>query len=152
MELKTDPGAPELTCSPEEMADLVVATAAAAQATCRLVVRSFDWRGLSHLQHLHPTISLAWLTHGHASGRAVAEASQGRGQWSPLFTDLTQDAVREAQALGLRVNPWTVNAPSDMARMIAWGVDGLCTDRPDLARAVMAAHGLALPQPRPKPV
>jgi hypothetical protein len=34
-----------------------------------------------------------------------------------------------------------------MARLIGWGVAGLCTDRPDLARVVMAAAGLALPPP-----
>ena len=34
-----------------------------------------------------------------------------------------------------RVVPWTVNRPEDMRRLIRWGVDGLITDRPDLARA-----------------
>ena len=32
-----------------------------------------------------------------------------------------------------------------MTRLIAWGVDGLCTDRPDLARQVMVRAGLKLP-------
>ena len=40
--------------------------------------------------------------------------------------------------LGLRVVPWTVNRPEDMRRLIRWGVDGLITDRPDLARGVLA--------------
>jgi glycerophosphoryl diester phosphodiesterase len=43
--------------------------------------------------------------------------------------------------------PWTVNDPADMARLIGWGVDGICTDRPDLARIAMQAAGLALPVP-----
>jgi hypothetical protein len=34
-----------------------------------------------------------------------------------------------------------------MARLIDWGVDGLITDYPDRARAVMAAKGLPLPPP-----
>ena len=38
-----------------------------------------------------------------------------------------------------------MNEPADMARLIAWGVDGVCTDRPDLARRVMARAGLPLP-------
>jgi glycerophosphoryl diester phosphodiesterase len=39
--------------------------------------------------------------------------------------------------LGLKVVTWTVNRPEDMRRLIRWGVDGLITDRPDLARCVL---------------
>ena len=39
---------------------------------------------------------------------------------------------------------WTVNTPDDIARLKAWGVDGVITDRPDMAlqerdRALSAA-------------
>jgi glycerophosphoryl diester phosphodiesterase len=53
--------------------------------------------------------------------------------------------VAEAHTLGLEVVPWTVNAEADMARVIDMGVDGLVTDYPDRARAVIAAKGIALP-------
>jgi glycerophosphoryl diester phosphodiesterase len=43
--------------------------------------------------------------------------------------------------------PWTVNAPDEMARLIGWGVDGMCSDRPDLVRGAMAAAGLTPPRP-----
>jgi glycerophosphoryl diester phosphodiesterase len=65
--------------------------------------------------------------------------------WSPNFENLTQAAVREAQSLGLKVLPWTVNAREDIARMIDWKVDGLITDHPERAREVMKEKGLALP-------
>ena len=39
--------------------------------------------------------------------------------------------------------PWTVNDPHDMRRLIGWGVDGLITDRADIARVVFAALGLS---------
>ena len=55
------------------------------------------------------------------------------------------DLVAEAHALGLKVVPWTVNAPADMARVIDMKVDGLITDYPDRARDVLAAKGIALP-------
>jgi glycerophosphoryl diester phosphodiesterase len=35
-----------------------------------------------------------------------------------------------------------------MRRLIRWGVDGLITDRPDLARAVLAEAGHRLPRSR----
>ena len=46
--------------------------------------------------------------------------------------DATEEAVVEAKALGLKVGAWTVNEPEDMRRLIALGLDGICTDRPDL--------------------
>ena len=56
--------------------------------------------------------------------------------------------LAEAHELGLRVVPWTVNRQEDMRRLIRWGVDGLITDRPDLARTVLTEEGFPLPPSR----
>jgi glycerophosphoryl diester phosphodiesterase len=151
-ELKTLPDRPELTVAPAVMADAVLATAQASAALDRLVVRSFDWRGLRHLRAVRPDLKLAWLTGQDADVDAwparVAEAAADATHlptWAPAHVGLTPSALAAAHALGLRVVPWTVNAPADMRRLIAWGVDGICTDRPDLARIEMQAAGLALP-------
>jgi glycerophosphoryl diester phosphodiesterase len=171
-ELKTDPRAPDLSVTPEAMADLVVATAAAAGAGDWLAVRSFDWRGLRHLRAVRPEVPLAWLSNAateaesglwwHEPGdasvdrstpAAVAAAAFRHGRpawtpvWAPAYRGLTAWQIGEAHALGLRVVPWTVNDQADMAMLITLGVDGLCTDRPDLAREVIAAFGLTLPPP-----
>jgi glycerophosphoryl diester phosphodiesterase len=53
--------------------------------------------------------------------------------------------LAEAQGLGLKVIPWTVNNPADMARLMDWGVDGIITDYPDRLRELMRQRGLALP-------
>src|SRR5512135_2177267 len=58
-------------------------------------------------------------------------AAGGDG-WFPYFRDATDEAVAEAKSLGLKVGAWTVNEPSDMRALIARGLDGICTDRPDL--------------------
>jgi glycerophosphoryl diester phosphodiesterase len=39
---------------------------------------------------------------------------------------------------GYRVNVWTVNEPDEMRRLVALGVDGIITDRPDLLAQVLA--------------
>jgi glycerophosphoryl diester phosphodiesterase len=50
--------------------------------------------------------------------------------------------VAEAKSLGLKVGAWTVNEPTEMKMLIARGLDGICTDRPDLlARALKQAGG-----------
>lgn len=161
-ELKTDPTHPTLTVSPETMAECVLAAA----TPSRLAIRSFDWRGLRHMRTHHPAIPLAWLTcaatenptwwdglspAGRTPPEAVAEHAAGHphATWAPLFKELTPDLIARAHTLGLRVIPWTVNNPADMDRLIAWGTDGFCTDRPDLGRAAMTRAGLTLPEPSP---
>jgi glycerophosphoryl diester phosphodiesterase len=164
-ELKSEPDHPELTASPEAMAEAVIA--AGAGGGSRLAVRSFDWRGLRYLRAHHPAVPLVWLTcaetnnalwwHGPCPGdyggsvpRAVAAEAEGAGWppvWAPDAASLSERDVAEAHELGLRVVPWTVNRPAKMVRLIGWGVDGICTDRPDRLRAVMAQAGLPLPEP-----
>ena len=81
-----------------------------------------------------------------------ASAGQASGViWSPSFRNLTPELLKEAQALGLKVVPWTVNQVPDMERLIAWGVDGLISDYPDRLRQAMTARGLPLPQGVGKP-
>jgi glycerophosphoryl diester phosphodiesterase len=153
VELKTSEKTPELTVAPTVMADLVLAAAQAETAVDRLAVRSFDWRGLAYLRRVAPGVRLAWLTDdkvGPGIVAAVAEAASGcpfTPTWAPYHAMLTPEIIAQAHGLGLRVVPWTVNDPAAMARLIGWGVDGLCTDDVDLAQIAMAQAGLKPPQP-----
>jgi glycerophosphoryl diester phosphodiesterase len=52
---------------------------------------------------------------------------------APNFNLVDSDYVNEYHELGYKIYPWTVNKPEDMERLIKAGVDGLITDRPDLA-------------------
>lgn len=47
--------------------------------------------------------------------------------------------VSAMHAGGVEVHVWTVNEPDDMRRLLRWGVDGLVTDRTDLAVSVVRA-------------
>jgi glycerophosphoryl diester phosphodiesterase len=156
IELKTFPLQPELAVDGATMADAVLAVADATGTTARITVQSFDWRGPRHVRRTRPDMSLAWLTraailpqarvwwdgpdpsdYGGSVPRAVA--GEGGPIWAPEHVDVTEESLAEAHDLGLLVIPWAVNRPADMRRLIGWRVDGLITDRPDLARAVMAS-------------
>ena len=164
--MKTYPPHPDWTIGAEAMAEAVIAVAAAADALGRITVESFDWRGPRHVHRLHPNLKLAWLTspkrvaeaalwwdgpvpsdYGGSVPRAVA--AEGGPIWAPHHADLTGDLIHEAHALGLAVLPWTVNDAAEIRRLLRDGIDGLITDRPDIARLVLAEEGFPLPPARP---
>lgn len=51
---------------------------------------------------------------------------------------ITPAFVRCAHRKDLAVHVWTVNAPDQVSRLLANGVDGVMTDRPDMLRDVLA--------------
>ena len=131
------------------------------------MIQSFDWRTLQWVQEHSPGISTVYLTvatdfeNNIEAGKPVATWTAGKdirdyggsvprlvkasggAVWSPFHGNLSREALREAQALNLKIIVWTVNEPADMRRLIAWGVDGIITDRPDILRDV--ARAMALP-------
>jgi glycerophosphoryl diester phosphodiesterase len=173
VEIKTSPLKPEDTLAPEEFAKALLATIELEGMSARVVIQSFDWRALKAVQALAPKIPTSYLSAQQRfldnisrgpSGDSVWTAgvqfsehgsipkmvkAAGGAIWSPYAPELGADLVKEAQALGLKVIPWTVNKREDMARLIDWGVDGLITDRPDFLREVMAEKKLPLPKPTP---
>ena len=50
---------------------------------------------------------------------------------------LTRRFLAEAHKRNLPVHVWTVDDPDIMRRLLAWGVDGIQTDRPDLLALVL---------------
>ena len=50
-----------------------------------------------------------------------------------LIRVVSRRFIRHAHAAGVRVQVWTVDEESDMQRLLAWGADGLISNRPDLA-------------------
>lgn len=140
-ELKTLPTQPDATVAPEEMAEIVMSVAIAASACTpqRLRIRSFDWRGLRHLQRTYPAVPLAFLTDTGVAPQTVAAAAAGPAIWAARHDGLTAASIKLARSLGLSVRPWTVNDPERAKQLVQWGAEGICTDAPD----VLLAAGLA---------
>jgi glycerophosphoryl diester phosphodiesterase len=147
IETKLSPDKPDETASPEVFARALVEEIRKASLAGRSTVQSFDWRTLLVVQKIAPEIPTAYLTprgfqpRDHDSVPEMIKAAGG-SHWSANFRDLDAQKVKEAQALGLKVLAWTVNDPAVMARLIGYGVDGLITDRPDLARKLLEERGI----------
>lgn len=59
---------------------------------------------------------------------------------------VSAELVARCHAAKLPVIPWTINDPEQVHKLLDAGVDGVCTDRPDLVRATLAARGVQLPR------
>ena len=72
------------------------------------------------------------VRHARYGGYQVPEHAGRLRVVSPRF-------LRDAHASDLRVQVWTVDDELDARRLLAWGVDGLITNRPDMAVRVRDA-------------
>jgi glycerophosphoryl diester phosphodiesterase len=54
---------------------------------------------------------------------------------------VTPRFIATAHAAGLEVHAWTVDEPDEMRRLLAIGVDGIMTDRPELLQDVLIERG-----------
>ena len=41
--------------------------------------------------------------------------------------------IRDVHHAGCRIQAWTIDDEPDMKRLLAWGIDGLISNRPDVA-------------------
>lgn len=114
------------------------------------IVSEIESLGLEHrtiIQSKWGEVLLEVRDHSPGLGRALVVRVAGARRWveegvativSRKHVFLRRDEVAKLQQQGIRVIPWTVNKPKRMRRMIAWGVDGVITDYPDRALAVLA--------------
>ena len=56
----------------------------------------------------------------------------------PHYFAVTKTYVRKLHKNGIGVNPWTVNKPNDIKKMLRMGVDGIITDLPALVNELVA--------------
>jgi glycerophosphoryl diester phosphodiesterase len=167
VETKFDVVRPDEIAPRERFAEVVVDRTRRAGMVDRVSVQSFDWDVLDLVHAAEPGLALNVLTNtaqqeaglpgasawmagvdidDFAGDVAAAAAGRGYAALSPRHTIVTPALVRAAHDADLRVIPYTVDDPDLMSAMVDLGVDGLITNRPDLARETMTAHGLALPQ------
>lgn len=67
------------------------------------------------------------------------DAIQIPERWRALKV-LSPDLISAAHAAGVEVHVWTVNDAEDMRRLLSLGVDGIVTDRADIAVEVLGSR------------
>lgn len=106
------------------------------------LVSCFHLGTLGRVRALDTTIPTAFLH--HVVDRSWAElaanvAAGGHCALHPWDGVVDGELVDAAHGAGLDVNVWTVDDPARMRQLIDLGVDGLCTNVPDIARSVVDA-------------
>jgi glycerophosphoryl diester phosphodiesterase len=162
IEIKSNPEWPEATLAPEPFARALVDEVRRHGMAPRVQIMSFDWRNLQAVQRIAPEIPTVYLTaqqtwmdniradqaqpspwtagvqhRDHGSVPAMIKAAGGR-YWSVFHRDLSPALLAEAHRLGIKVLVWTINDAPTMGKLVDMGVDGLITDRGDIARQVLA--------------
>jgi len=130
IETKISPDAPHETLAPEPFARALIAEVRKAGVEKRTTIQSFDFRTLKVVEREAPEIATAYLTSRRHPHPEKVHAAGGR-IWSPDFTSLNTENLAKARSLGLKIIPWTVNEPGDIARVLDLGVDGIISDYPD---------------------
>lgn len=120
-----------LSAPPEALAQAVLDALRAADFTSRAVLVGFQWAGLTHAKARNPQIKCWFTTAVRAKGGAGEIRDEGGDGWFCPLPRATPRAIEEARRQELEFGVWTVNRAADMQRLIAEGVDGICTDRPD---------------------
>jgi len=105
-------------------------------------IQSFDPRALEAIHRIDPGISTSLIV-DNADGLHANLSRLGFTPtiYSPHFKLLDKQQIADAHKLGIRVVPWTVNDETAMRDLIAFGVDGLITDYPDIGMDVLRRIG-----------
>ncbi len=111
---------------------------------------SFLCQAAPSASSLNPYVQLMTkaAAHARAHGARVpllspVDATVVRTKVTPADAPLVP--VRDLQAMGIRVVPWTTNDPETMRTVLRTGVDGLISDRPDLLQQVVREERAARP-------
>lgn len=144
----------ELKLNHRELAAAAVGTIRDAGAVDRVCVGSFGYLALRAVRALEPALATSaareevrWALY-RSKLRWPVGPRKYYGYQVPEFAGptrvISERFIRHAHGAGLGVQAWTIDTVGDARRLIAWGVDGLITDRPDLIVPVaLAAHPAA---------
>lgn len=131
IEIKNDPQDPDH--DPTDWVAWKVATALARRGDGpRWLVSSFRLATVDRMRHVAPSVRTAWLTLGLDAAIVATTVRHGHSIVHPWVGQLDRAALQAAHAVGLTVNTWTCDDPARMAELIGWGIDGICTNVPDV--------------------
>ena len=117
--------------APGSLERLIVAAICEAGALARTRMRSFDHRSVRAAKQLEPGLQTAVLIY-YTVPTSIAGLLEFADVYCPDYVFVDAEVVHQVHDAGKQIMPYTVNEASAWERLIAWGVDGVTTDYPDL--------------------
>ena len=141
IEIKNDESEPDF--DPTDMvAQMVVQLLRGRGEPQQWLISAFRRETVDRVHQLWPQLPTAWLTVTVSETEAVRVAeslvASGHVALHPFVKTLTRSVVETMHSGGLAVNTWTCDDPIRMRELIEWGIDGICTNVPDVALEVLA--------------
>jgi glycerophosphoryl diester phosphodiesterase len=142
LEIKNDALDPDFDPT-DRIADQTLALLTARREDDRWLVSSFRLETIDRCKALRPEIRTAWLVDVVPDDVIATLVSRGHEALHPWVGTLCRSHVDACHGAGIEVNAWTCDDPARMAELIEWGIDGICTNVPDVARAVIARYDVS---------
>lgn len=101
----------------------------------QVLISCFDLEVVERCRSLAPDIPTALLSIDVPDGIAASLAAQGHAAFHPWEPMVTAELIAACHTAGVAVNAWTCDDPDRMTELFAWGIDGICTNVPDIAIA-----------------
>ena len=140
IEIKNVPGEPDH--EPTELVAAGVVLEIQRRASHReVLVSSFNRATIDRVRRLDQAVPTALLFLGPPDDDPFALAADvaagGHVALHPFDVAVDERMIAAAREHGLAVNVWTVDDPERIAALVDLGVDGICTNVPAVARAVV---------------
>lgn len=133
IETKTSPaGDGILHPGPDEFVSLLMQVINQKHIQQRVIIQSFDPRTLEIVHRDYPKLPTAFLVSNGKLADNLSKLTFKPEIYSPTFGIVDEATVQNCHQRGIKILPWTVNKPEDIARLKSWGVDGIISDYPDL--------------------
>ncbi len=100
-------------------------------------VHAFDHRIVQRLHDLRPDITTGVLSASRPIDPVAPMRDAGAEELWQKDAFVDEPLVHHIHQGGAKIYVWTVDAPGRMDTLLGYGVDGICTNKPDVARRIV---------------
>ena len=140
VEIKNDPAEADFDPT-DAIADDTMATLIDRGEPERWLISSFRLETIDRCRSIADAaavpIRTAWLTTVVPDDVVSLLTKRGHVALHPWVALLRREVRDECHRAGLQVNVWTCDDPAKMLELRDWGIDGICTNVPDVALSVL---------------
>ena len=140
IEIKNYPTEPDF--DPDSaLVEAVVETLATRSGRDRVLISAFYLPTLDAIRAAEARLDTAWLVERVDAETLPTLLDHGHRVLHPWVRKVTRSVIDDCHAADVQVNTWTCDDPARMLELIGLGIDGICTNVPDIALRVRDGAG-----------